>query len=228
MKVLLIIPAYNEEASILDVVRGIEKAGYDYVVVIDGATDRTLDICRDNRLNYIDLPINMGIGGAVQTGHMYALRHGYDIDIQVDGDGQHDISYVPDLVEAIQNGADLAIGSRFVEQTDGFQSSGARRAGINWLKRCIKHVTGLTIYDSTSGFRASDRRAIELFAKSYPSDYPEPESIVAAYNHGLVVREVPVKMRERQGGKSSINLRRSIYYMIKVTLAIWIEGHRNK
>jgi glycosyltransferase involved in cell wall biosynthesis len=228
MKVLLIIPAYNEEASILDVVRGIERAGYDYVVVIDGATDRTLDICRDNKLNYIDLPINMGIGGAVQTGHMYALEHGYDIDIQVDGDGQHDISYVPDLIGAISHGADLAIGSRFVEQTDGFQSSGARRAGINWLRHCIKLVTGLEIYDSTSGFRASGRRAIELFAKNYPSDYPEPESIVAAYNHGLTVVEVPVKMRERQGGKSSINLRRSIYYMIKVTLAIWIEGHRNK
>ncbi|RRF99259.1 MAG: glycosyltransferase family 2 protein [Coriobacteriaceae bacterium] len=228
MKVLLIIPAYNEEASILGVVRSIERAGYDYVVIIDGATDRTLEICKDNGLNYINLPINMGIGGAVQTGHMYALRNGYDIDIQVDGDGQHDITYVPALVKAIQNGADLAIGSRFMEQTDGFQSSSARRAGINWLKRGIKHVTGLTIYDSTSGFRASGRRAIELFAKSYPSDYPEPESIVAAYNHGLTVREVPVKMRERQGGKSSINFRRSIYYMIKVTLAIWIEGHRNK
>ena len=143
MKVLLIIPAYNEEASILGVVRGIEKAGYDYVVIIDGATDRTLDICRDNSLNYINLPINMGIGGAVQTGHMYALRHGYDIDIQVDGDGQHDISYVPDLVEAIQNGADLAIGSRFVEQTDGFQSSGARRAGVqsSSLPRAILQTT---------------------------------------------------------------------------------------
>jgi len=183
-------------------------------------------VCRDNNLNYVRLPINMGIGGAVQTGHMYALEHGYDVDIQIDGDGQHDIAYVPKLLEAIEDGADIAIGSRFVEQSDGFQSTAARRIGINWLKNCIRHETGMTITDSTSGFRASNRRAIKLFASDYPADYPEPESIVMAYNHGLSIKEVPVKMHERQGGKSSINFRRSIYYMIKVTLAIWIEGHR--
>lgn len=226
MKFLLIIPAYNEENNILAVARKIERAGYDYIIIIDGATDNTYGVCRDNNLNYVRLPINMGIGGAVQTGHMYALEHGYDVDIQIDGDGQHDIAYVPKLLEAIEDGADIAIGSRFVEQSDGFQSTAARRIGINWLKNCIRHETGMTITDSTSGFRASNRRAIKLFASDYPADYPEPESIVMAYNHGLSIKEVPVKMHERQGGKSSIDFRRSIYYMIKVTLAIWIEGHR--
>lgn len=224
LKVLLVIPAYNEEESILGVVRGIQAAGWDYVVVIDGATDGTLRICQENGLNYIHLPINMGIGGAVQTGHMYALRQGYDVDIQVDGDGQHDIAYIPRLLEAVDQGADLVVGSRFLEKTDGFQSTAARRAGISWLRGCIRHVTGLTITDATSGFRAVSRKAMALFAERYPSDYPEPESIVSAYKAGLRVCEVPVVMRERQGGKSSISPLKGAYYMIKVTLAILIEG----
>lgn len=226
MKVLLIIPAYNEEESILSVVQTVEKAGYDYVVVNDGSSDNTLQVLRDNRLNHINLSHNLGIGGSVQTGHLYALSHGYDVDIQVDGDGQHDISYVPRLLERIEAGADLVIGSRFVEQTNGFQSTGLRRAGIRWLQRCIRHVTGLNITDSTSGFRACDRKAFQIFCKRYPFDYPEPESIVMAYRTGLRVEEVPVKMRERQGGVSSINPAKSVYYMIKVSLAILIEGHR--
>jgi glycosyltransferase involved in cell wall biosynthesis len=224
MRVLIVIPAYNEEANILNVVEDVRSAGYDYVVINDGSTDDTARVCEANGINYVNLIQNLGIGGAVQTGHLYAYTHGYDVDIQVDGDGQHDISYVPDLVRAVQDGADLAIGSRFVEESDGFQSSFMRRVGIKWLKHCIKLFTGLTINDSTSGFRASGRRAIELFAHSYPSDYPEPESIVAANKQGLVVREVPVAMRERQGGTSSINALKGAYYMVKVTLAIAIEG----
>lgn len=228
VKVLLVIPAYNEEASILGVVRGVEAAGWDYVVIVDGATDGTLAVCRENGLNHVSLPVNMGIGGAVQTGHMYALRHGYDVDVQVDGDGQHDIAYIPRLLDAIEGGADLVIGSRFLEQGGGFRSTAARRLGINWLRHCIGRMTGLTITDATSGFRASGRRAIELFAERYPADYPEPESIVTALNAGLVVEEVPVEMRERQGGTSSINALKGAYYMVKVTLAILIEGSKRR
>lgn len=226
MKVLLIIPAYNEQETILSVVREVRAAGYDYVVVNDGSTDNTLRILQENGINHVNLSENLGIGGSVQTGHLYARAHGYDVDIQVDGDGQHDISYVPRLLERIQAGADMAIGSRFVQKTDGFQSTGLRRAGIRWLQRCIRAVTGLTITDCTSGFRACDRRAIELFASRYPNDYPEPEAVVMAYRAGLRVEEAPVQMRERQGGVSSINPAKSVYYMIKVTLAVLIEGHR--
>ena len=223
-RVLVIIPAYNEEANIAAVAKRVRDAGYDYLVVNDGSVDRTEGVCQEHHLNYVSLPVNMGIGGAVQTGHLYAYENGYDVDIQVDGDGQHDISYAPRLIEQIENGADLVIGSRFVSQSEGFQSTVLRRAGIKWLEKCIRHVTGLTITDSTSGFRASGKAAIALFAQSYPADYPEPESIVSAYRHGLDVVEVPVSMHERQGGKSSINAMKSIYYMIKVSLAIFIVG----
>ena len=223
-RVLLVVPAHNEEGSILSVAHQIMESGYDYIVINDGSTDGTLRICQTYGLNYIDLPINLGIGGAVQTGHRYALEHGSDVDIQVDGDGQHDISYVPRLLEEIDRGADLVIGSRFMGEAEGFQSTFLRRTGIKWLEGCIKFVTGLTITDCTSGFRASGRRAMSLFALNYPCDYPEPESIVTAHTHDLVVREVPVVMRDRQSGTSSINALRSIYYMVKVTLAVLIEG----
>ena len=132
MRVLLVIPAYNEEANILRVVNDVRAAGYDYVVVNDGSSDATARVCEENGINYVNLFQNLGIGGAVQTGHLYAYYHDYDVDIQVDGDGQHDISYVPDLVRAIEQGADLAIGSRFVQESDGFQSSFMRRTGIKW------------------------------------------------------------------------------------------------
>ncbi len=224
LRVLIVIPAYNEEENILNVVRTVEAAGYDYVVINDGSHDDTARICRENDINFVDLSQNLGIGGAVQTGHLYALQHGYDVDIQIDGDGQHDISYVPRLLEKIREGYGLVIGSRFVERTEGFQSTAMRRAGINWLKGCIKRHSGLTVTDATSGFRASGRKAIELFAEHYPVDYPEPESIIYAHNHGVSVCEVPVVMRERQGGKSSISPLKGAYYMIKVTLAIAIES----
>jgi glycosyltransferase involved in cell wall biosynthesis len=224
MKILIIVPAFNEEVNILNVVQNIVDMGYDYIVINDGSHDATERVCQKHHINLVSLSENLGIGGAVQTGHMYALEHGYDVDIQVDGDGQHDISYIPKLLQAIKSGNDLAIGSRFIRPNDGFHSTGMRRLGIRWLQRCIHVVTGLNITDATSGFRASGSRAINLFAKDYPIDYPEPESIVTAYNAGLSISEVPVKMRERQGGISSINVKKSMYYMIKVTLAIFIEG----
>lgn len=221
-RVLVIIPAYNEQDCILQTVRTIEERGYDYVVVNDGSRDATLSICRDNGVNVLDLPQNLGIGGAVQAGHKYAQRFGYDIDIQVDGDGQHDPSYIPALVSLIQDGADLAIGSRFLEPTDGFQSTFMRRIGIKWLSWWIKLFTGKVVTDPTSGFRASSRRAIDLFCMNYPDDYPEPESISLAMKLGLDVREASVQMLERQGGSSSIGGFSSVYYMIKVSLAIWL------
>ena len=223
-KVIVIIPAYNERESIVSTVNSVVAAGYDYVVINDGSTDDTLDICRSNNLNVLDLPQNLGIGGAVQAGHKYAKQFGYDIDVQVDGDGQHDPSYIPKLVDGILSGSDLVIGSRFVEQTDGFQSSFMRRVGINWLSGVINLVTQHRITDPTSGFRACNRKAIDLFCKRYPADYPEPDSIVSALSHGLNVSETSVVMKERQGGSSSISGFSSIYYMIKVTLAILISS----
>jgi glycosyltransferase involved in cell wall biosynthesis len=228
MKVLFVIPAYNEEESIRRVVETVRAAGYDYVVINDGSSDRTAEICRDNGINFVNLFYNLGIGGAVQTGHLYALHHGYDVDIQFDGDGQHDIGCVPALLEGIKQGNDLVIGSRFLEPTDGFQSTGLRRFGIRWLSRRIRSAAQISVTDPTSGFRACSRRAIELFAKNYPIDYPEPESIVAAHNQGLKVSEVPVIMHERQGGTSSINIWKGAYYMVKVSLAISIEARKGR
>lgn len=225
MRVLIVVPAYNEAQSIEKVVSSIVQAGYDYVVINDGSTDDTAKVCERARINVVNLPENLGIGGAVQTGHRYALRHGYDADVQMDGDGQHDVSFVAALLSELEAGADLVIGSRFVEGAgEGFKSTPLRRFGIAWLRGCIRLQTGVTITDATSGFRASGRRALELFARRYPADYPEPESIVTAIAKGLSVREVPVRMHERQGGVSSISPLKGVYYMIKVTLAVIIEG----
>lgn len=223
-RVLVIIPAYNESEAILDTVNDVIATGFDYVVVNDGSTDATLDICRSNHVNALNLPQNLGIGGAVQAGHKYAKKFGYEIDIQVDGDGQHDPSYIAALVEQVDAGSDLVVGSRFLEKTEGFQSTAMRRLGIAWLSGVIRALTHRTVTDPTSGFRACGPRAINLFCEDYPTDYPEPDSIVAALSRGLVVSEVPVCMRERQGGMSSISGFSSIYYMMKVTLSILISA----
>lgn len=222
LKALIIIPAYNEEECILQVAQNIKEAGYDYIIINDGSADSTLRICRENGLDVLDLPRNLGIGGAVQAGHKYALRNGYDVDIQVDGDGQHDISYIQGLLRQIAEGADLVIGSRFLIATEGFQSTFLRRVGIKWLSFLIKVLYRERITDPTSGFRASGKRAMELFSRTYPIDYPEPESIAEALNQGLNVKEVSVNMKERAGGSSSIKALSSIYYMVKVSLAIII------
>ena len=230
LNVLVIIPAYNEQESIVSVVRSVITAGYDYVVVNDGSTDETLSICDRNGFNVLSLPQNLGIGGCVQAGHKYALLNGYDVDIQFDGDGQHDVAYIPSLVEQIRSGSDLAIGSRFVRDSDGFRSNDLRRMGIVWLSLWIRAFSRKRITDPTSGFRASGKKAMALFCKNYPTDYPEPESIMLAIKSGCSVDEVPVTMRERQGGKSSIGGLSSLYYMVKVSLAISIVSfsHRHK
>lgn len=222
LRVLIIIPAYNEESSIVKVAKKIEEAGYDYIVINDGSKDQTLNVCINNSINVLDLPRNLGIGGAVQAGHKYALRNNYDIDIQVDGDGQHDIAFIPELIKKIESGADLVIGSRFLTPTNGFQSTFIRRIGIRWLSNLIRFLYKKVITDPTSGFRACGRKTLKLFSKTYPIDYPEPESIAEALNNKLKVEETSVSMNERTGGVSSIKKLSGIYYMIKVSLAIII------
>ena len=223
-KVLLIIPAYNEEESLRSLIEEIKTvcSGMDYLVVNDCSSDDTERLLEELGANYISLPCNMGIGGAVQSGYRYAAQNGYDIAIQIDGDGQHDVRFVKDMVKLIEDKqADVVIGSRFIDK-EGFQSSQARRIGIRILSMLIRLMCGAKVKDVTSGFRAVNRRFIELFAENYPDDYPEPEVIVTAKLYGAVIKELPVVMRERTTGKSSINLKRSIYYMIKVGLAIII------
>lgn len=228
MKNLIIIPAFNEQDCIKDTVEMIRREApeFDYIVINDHSTDGTLNVLVDNRMNYINLPANLGIGGAVQTGYLYAYENDYDTAVQVDADGQHDPKYLAMMLDTMKNeNADMIIGSRFIENK-GFQSTFARRIGITYFTKLIRMLTGATITDPTSGLRMGNRKVIELFAKDYPRDYPEPESIVALLKRGMKIKEVPVMMRERQGGVSSINLEKSVYYMIKVSMAILIENHR--
>ncbi len=230
MKSLVIIPAYNEEASILETVEDIRKNApeFDYIVVNDCSTDQTLEVCRQNGIRVLSLPVNLGIGGAVQTGYVYAYENGYDEAVQFDGDGQHDAAFLNRMRDHMRKeGIDLLIGSRFIEG-EGFQSTGLRRFGIRYFDRLIFGLTRQRITDPTSGMRMADRRMIRMFAESYPKDYPEPESVVAAIQSGMKVEEYPVVMRERQKGESSISPIRSVYYMIKVTLAILVERLRRK
>ena len=227
--VLIIIPAYNEEKSILNVVSNIKKVKtnnylIDYIIINDGSSDNTKKVCLDNKLNFIDLPNNLGIGGAVQTGYKYAYYKNYDIAIQIDGDNQHNPSYITNLCDEINNGYDLVIGSRFVETLSEFKSSFLRRVGINFLSNLIKICTGVKIYDVTSGFRACNKDIIEYFANNYPIDYPEPDSLVQVLKQNKKVKEIPVEMNERKTGKSSIRGLKSIYYMIKVSFAIIISN----
>lgn len=228
MKKLIIIPAYNESESIENTVRDIiENAhGFDYVVINDCSKDNTREICEKNNFNIVNLPINLGIGGAVQTGYIYAMKYGYDIAVQVDGDGQHDPAFLERMAEVLVNEKqDMVIGSRFIDK-EGFQSSVMRRVGIKYFNILIKILTGKNITDPTSGLRMINRNIIALFAENYPKDYPEPESVVFALKRGMKVKEIPVVMRSRQGGVSSINPKKSIYYMIKVSLAIVLERLR--
>ena len=224
LKALVIVPAYNESENIRKVVASLVEAGYDYVVINDGSADNTAELCRSEGFNFLDLKENLGIGGAIQAGHRYALANGYDVDIQFDGDGQHDVNCIPDLLRLVEGGADLAVGSRFLEPGEGFKSTFMRRVGIKWLSGVIRLASGLRVTDPTSGFRATGGKALAAFCKDYPADYPEPESIVVAKKRGMVVAETQVTMHERQGGQSSIGTISSVYYMVKVTFAIVLVG----
>ena len=223
-KPLIIIPAYKEAENIERVVDNIIEnfPQYDYIIINDGSKDKTREICQKRGYCFLDLPINLGIGGAVQTGYKYAERNGYSIAIQIDGDGQHDVAQLSKVIEPLEKGeADIAIGSRFLEK-EGFQSSSVRRFGIRFLSGLIWICTGKKIFDVTSGYRAVNRRFIEIYAENYPSDYPEPEAIVSAVMHRGRIKEIPVVMQERQGGTSSIHAWKSVYYMIKVSLAVLV------
>ncbi len=224
MKTLVIIPAYNEALNIEKVIAEVTTIGQiDYLVINDCSTDKTQEILEKQKAAYVNLPVNLGIGGGVQTGYIYARDHDYDIAIQMDGDGQHDAQYLSALVQPIlEDKADFVIGSRFITR-EGFQSSGLRRLGINILSFLIKICCGVEIKDVTSGFRAVNRKLIEYFSSEYAQDYPEPEAIVAAALNGARIVEVPVKMREREGGVSSISAFKSVYYMIKVSIAIMLQ-----
>lgn len=223
MKIIAIVPAYNEAGNIELLIDQLREVEIDVIVINDKSTDGTLTVLKKMKVNYIDLPCNLGIGGAVQTGYSYAVEKGYDIAIQVDGDGQHDPKYINELIEPIiNNQADMIIGSRYINK-QGFQSTLIRRLGIRYFSILIKLLTGTRITDPTSGFRACNFKIMEYFSIYYPIDYPEPESITALLRQGYRIKEIPVEMLERRSGLSSINFLKSIYYMVKVTLAILID-----
>ena len=230
MKVLLIIPAYNEEENIEKTVKTIKdyNKDIDYIVINDGSKDNTPKILNEKNINHIDLVNNLGIGGAVQTGYKYAYENNYDIAIQFDGDGQHDINCIDKIIEPLVNEqVDMCIGTRYLDKSSSkFQSTFIRRLGSNIISLCIKICTGAKITDPTSGFRAVNKNVIEEFAKKYPTEYPEPESTVSLLVNKYKVKEVPVNMNEREGGNSSLtlNLWKPIDYMIKVILAIIVDS----
>lgn len=231
MKILLIIPAYNEEENILSVCNDIKKHSkkIDYIVINDGSIDNTGTLCKKNKIPCINLLINLGIGGAVQTGYIFAKKHNYDIAVQFDGDGQHNIKDLDNLIRPIKNGqVDLCIGSRFISNESSFRSTRMRRLGIRIISFLIRILTKEKITDPTSGFRAVNKKVIEEFAKEYPVDFPEPESLVFLSRKRYRIKEVPVNMFERKKGISSITPFKSFYYMVKVITAIIIRNFLTK
>jgi glycosyltransferase involved in cell wall biosynthesis len=221
---IAIVPALNEEETVgrvIDEIRAFDP-GFDIVVVDDGSADRTAGVAADRAAHVLRLPFNLGIGGAMQTGFRFAFEHGYDIAVQIDGDGQHDPSQLPKILGPVLSGeADLCVGSRFTG--DGaYRSSFTRRVGIKIFAGVVSAVVRQKVTDTTSGFRAVNRKGIALFAADYPHDYPEVEATVMCVKHKLRLMEVPVTMRERGGGASSITALRSVYYMTKVLLAIFV------
>ncbi len=231
MKVLAVVPAYNESGNIKVVCESLEKMKassdftFDYIVINDGSTDNTGNICADNNYPCINLIHNLGIGGAVQTGYIYAKKNNYDIVLQFDGDNQHDVNSISDLVMPIIRGeCDMTVGSRYVDNKSTFKSSFARQFGIKFLSFILRITTGQKIKDVTSGFRAINKGIISLFASDYPSDYPEPETLVTVIKKGYTVKEVGVVMHKRLSGTSSITPLKSIYYMAKVTYAMLVRG----
>ncbi|AZK48135.1 glycosyltransferase family 2 protein [Paenibacillus lentus] len=229
-KILAIVPAYNEEEGIEQVIASLQTyAPYaDILVINDGSTDNTGLLAENAGATVLHLCSNLGIGGAVQTGYRYAVENGYDYAVQIDGDGQHNPADLDKLLCCMrENGADMVVGSRFIEK-EGFQSTFARKLGIDLLGSLVTRLTGKRMTDPTSGYRLCNRRAIALFAQQYPADYPEVEALVLLDNYQLTFQETPVVMKERQGGVSSISPLQSIYYMCKVILAILMMKTRKK
>jgi glycosyltransferase involved in cell wall biosynthesis len=225
VKKLIIIPAFNEEKTIGGVLEEVRDhcPGFDILVINDGSTDSTAAIARSlSGVRVINLPVNLGIGGAVQTGFLYAREKGYDATVQVDADGQHKPAEVPKLIEPLERGeADAVIGSRFLEK-GSYQGLASRRLGIRLFSLTNRLILGLRITDSTSGFRAYNKKAIEVLSREYPDDYPEPEAIYILQKKKMRIQEVPAEIAGRRGGKSSISFLESVYYMVKVFLAIFV------
>lgn len=228
-EILVIIPAYNEAGRLGGVIRDVTASiEADVVVIDDGSTDDTGAVAIGAGAELLRLPFNLGIGSAVQTGYMFALRQGYDVAIQVDGDGQHDASFLPVLIKPILSGdSDMAVGSRYLP-SGNYEGSVSRRLGTNLFSRLLSLLISQRVTDATSGFRAVNRDLIELFAHDYPRDYPEVETLLHAYNTRFRIIEVPVHMRQRPSGSSSINSFRSVYYMIKVLLALAVGVTRRR
>ena len=219
-----IVPAYNEERNIGRVVEELRAfdPGMHVVVVSDGSVDRTAENAEAAGALVLRLPFNLGIGGAVQTGFRYAWERGYDLAVRCDGDGQHVPAELPKVIAPVAAGeADIAVGSRFVGG-EGYRSSASRRIGIRLLATIVSAIARQRVTDTTSGFQALNRRALELFAADYPHDYPEVEGMVMTIRHRLRLVEVPVQMREREHGRSSITAFRSVYYMAKVLVALFV------
>jgi glycosyltransferase involved in cell wall biosynthesis len=224
-RVLIIIPAYNEEESIGGVIEAVKRDGpqADILVVNDGSNDKTASIARQYGITVLDHPYNICIGATMQTGYRYAALAGYDIAVQVDADGQHPADQIKNLIEPILNNvAHVVVGSRFLGKGE-YRSSLARLTGIALFSRLISAILRERVTDTTSGFRAAGREVIEFFSRIYPDDYPEAEALVLLHKKGFDIIEVPVKMAERTGGRSSITPARSLYYMIKVLLAIFVD-----
>ena len=224
-KRLVIIPAYNEEKSLPEVISSVRKEipDADILVVNDGSSDPTGHVARRAGATVIDLPYNLGIGTAMQTGYQYGRKMGYDIAIQVDGDGQHPASQIHHLLKPlIDKNVDVVIGSRFLEKSN-YAPSFSRSIGIGTFARLLSIILRQKITDPTSGFRAVNKEVIEFYSRYYPDDYPEVEALVLLYKAGFVIREVPVEMDQRISGISSITPFRSVYYMVKVTLAVLID-----
>jgi glycosyltransferase involved in cell wall biosynthesis len=228
---LAIVPARNEEEAVGRVVEELREfdPDLDVVVIDDGSTDDTAERARAAGAAVVRLPYNLGIGGAVQTGFKYALAHGYEIVIRLDGDGQHDPQQIPNLLAPLERDeADVVVGSRFANGGGDYRAPFARRAGIRWFARLVSLLTRQKLTDTTSGFQAVNAHAIRLFAADYPHDYPEVEAAVMLVRHRLRIHEVPAQMRGRETGSSSITVLRSLYYAVKVTLALLIGVFRRR
>jgi glycosyltransferase involved in cell wall biosynthesis len=230
---LAIVPAYNEAEAIAATIAAIGRSApdFDVLVVDDGSTDSTAERAREAGASVLRLPFNLGIGGAMQSGYIYANERGYEVAVQVDGDGQHDPRHVPELLARLEGDSELNMvtGSRFLDPDgNGYRSSAARRVGIRIFARLLSAITGQRVTDPTSGFRMTDHHGIELFANDYPRDYPEVEAIVLMHTHRLRSCEVPVVMAPRLTGASAISSTQSIYYMVKVLLAVFVALFRTR
>jgi glycosyltransferase involved in cell wall biosynthesis len=219
MKILALIPAYNEADGIVPLLNEIKEAALEAVVINDGSKDNTARVARQESFPVIDLPVNLGIGGAVQCGFLYAVHHNYDIVVQIDGDGQHNPALVKELVAPIERGeADCVVGSRYHPDSPDseYKTPFARRVGMRFSTGILRLATGLTIHDTTSGFRALNRAAFTFFAFEYPTDHPEAEALLLLHRAGFKIQEIPTRMRSRQQGQSLFTFARALFYPLRV------------